>query len=61
MGLLREFALLSLVLTANNCGMIGLPIMDATFGAMGRRMALLTGACAGRWVVCVRTDMLQTW
>lgn len=49
-GLLREFALLSLVLTANNCGMIGLPIMDATFGAMGRRMALLTGACVGRCI-----------
>ncbi|EFJ46218.1 hypothetical protein VOLCADRAFT_93436 [Volvox carteri f. nagariensis] len=41
-SVLRESALLTLVLTANNTGMIGLPIMDATFGAAGRRLALLT-------------------
>ncbi|GIL76316.1 hypothetical protein Vretifemale_5915, partial [Volvox reticuliferus] len=48
---LREFALLTLILTANNCGMIGLPIMDATFGPPGRRLALLTGIPVMLWVV----------
>ncbi|GLI64877.1 hypothetical protein VaNZ11_008264 [Volvox africanus] len=50
-SVLREFALLTLVLTANNCGMIGLPIMDATFGPPGRRLALLTGIPVMLWVV----------
>ncbi|KXZ51031.1 hypothetical protein GPECTOR_14g270 [Gonium pectorale] len=50
-SVIREAALLTLVLTANNCGMIGLPIMDATFGAPGRRTALLTGIPVMLWVV----------
>ncbi|PNW69967.1 hypothetical protein CHLRE_17g700050v5 [Chlamydomonas reinhardtii] len=50
-GLLREAGLLTLLLTANNCGMIGLPIMDATYGSGGRRLALLTGIPVMLWVV----------
>ncbi|KAG2494243.1 hypothetical protein HYH03_007598 [Edaphochlamys debaryana] len=50
-AVLPEIALLTLILTANNLGMIGLPIMDATFGDPGRRVALLTGIPVMVWVI----------
>jgi predicted permease len=40
---LGEAAVLNLLLTANNTFIIGLPIMNATFGSTGRFIALLTG------------------
>ncbi|GLC33115.1 hypothetical protein PLESTM_000026000 [Pleodorina starrii] len=49
--LLREVALLSLVLTANNTDMIGLPILGAMFGDPGRRLALLTRVPVMLWVL----------
>jgi hypothetical protein len=40
-----EAGLLNLLLTANNTVIMGLPIMNATWGAVGRKTALLTGVC----------------
>lgn len=37
-----EAALLNLLLAANNTVIIGLPIMDSTWGSIGRYIALLS-------------------
>jgi hypothetical protein len=42
-GALGNAAILNLLLTANNTWIIGLPVMEATFGSAGRLVALLTG------------------
>lgn len=44
-----EAGFLNLMLVANNYGMVGLPVMNATFGQPGRSISLLCGEYALVW------------